>query len=89
MDKALWVAEVIRRKVEGLHQVINVTERKVVDTWEPREEGLVTVHQERFLTVIEVTLTKEPTADQRKNPGYQEPLTIKADFLTKESWEKG
>ena len=62
MDKALWVSEVIRRKVEGLHQIVNVSERKVVDVWEPREEGLKTVHQERFLTVLEVTLTKEPTA---------------------------
>ena len=37
MDKALWVAEVIRRKVEGLHQIINVAERKIVDVWEPKE----------------------------------------------------
>ena len=45
MDKALWVSEVIRRKVEGLHQIVNVSERKVVDVWEPREEGLKVVHQ--------------------------------------------
>ena len=36
MDRALWVSEVIRRKVEGLHQVLNITEKKIVDTWEPR-----------------------------------------------------
>ena len=70
MDKSLWVAEVLRRKVEGLHQIVHVSEKKVVDVWEPREEGLVTVHQERFLTVLEVTLTKEPTAEQLKHP-YQ------------------
>ena len=89
MDRALWVAEVVRRKVEGLHMVINVTEKKIVDVWEPREEGLLTVKQERFLTVIEVTLTKSPTADEKKHPGYHVPLAIKSDFLTKESWEKG
>ena len=89
MDRALWVAEVVRRKVEGLHMVINVTEKKIVDVWEPREEGLLTVKQERFLTVIEVTLTKSPTADEKKNPGYHVPLAIKSDFLTKESWENG
>ena len=25
IEKALWVTEVIKRKVEGLHQVINIT----------------------------------------------------------------
>lgn len=89
MDKALWVAEVVRRKVEGLHMIVNVSERKVIDVWEPKEEGLITVRQERFLTILEVTLTKAPTAEQKKYPGYHVPLDIKADYLTKESWEKG
>jgi hypothetical protein len=89
MDKALWVAEVVRRKVEGLHQVVHVTEKKIVDVYEPTEEGLVTVRQERFLTILEVTLTRDPTAEQKKHAGYHAPLAIKSDFLTKESWERG
>ena len=88
MDRALWVAEVVRRKVEGLHMVINVSEKKIVDIWEPREEGLLTVRQERFLTILEVTLTKAPTAEEKKHAGYHAPLDVKGDFLTKESWEK-
>jgi hypothetical protein len=52
MDRALWVAEVLRRKVEGLHQIIHVTERKIVDVYEPKEEGLVTVREERYLTIL-------------------------------------
>lgn len=87
MDRALWVAEIVRRKVAGLHMVINISEKKIVDVWEPREEGLVTVRQERFLTVLEVTLTKSPTAEEKKSAGYHAPLE-KGDFLTKESWEK-
>jgi hypothetical protein len=35
----------VRRKVEGLHMIVNVSERKVIDVWEPKEEGLVTVRQ--------------------------------------------
>ena len=66
MDRALWVAEVVRRKVEGLHMIVKINEKKIVDVWEPREEGLVTVEQERFLTVLEVTLTKAPTAEEKK-----------------------
>lgn len=89
MDRALWVAEVVRRKVEGLHQIVHVTEKKIVDVYEPTEEGLVTVRQERVLTVLEVTLTREPTAAQKSHPGYHAPLNIKNEYLTKESWERG
>jgi len=35
IDRALWVAEVVRRKVEGLHQIIHITEKKTVDVYEP------------------------------------------------------
>jgi len=74
IEKALWVAEVLRRKVPDLHQIINITEKKIVDVYMPKEEGLVEVKQERFLTIIEVTLTKNPTEEQKKAPGYQAPL---------------
>ena len=89
MDKALWVSEVLRRKVEGLHQITHIAERKIVDVWEPREEGLLTVREERFLTILEVTLTKNPTPEQLKHPGYQPPLKTEVTYLTKESWERG
>ena len=69
--------------------IVKISEKKIVDVWEPKEEGLVTVKQERFLTVLEVTLTKTPTADEKKEPGYHQPLTIKGDFLTKATWEQG
>jgi ribosomal 50S subunit-recycling heat shock protein len=89
MDKALWVAEVIKRRVAGLHQVIEVKEREIVDVYEPKEEGLIRVEQKRFLTIIEVVLTKEPTAEQKKSAGYQAPVEGKQeDYLTKEKWAK-
>jgi len=56
----------------------------------PREEGLVKVEKERFLTVAEITLTKKPTEEQKKAVGYQAPLkNVEGEFLTKESWERG
>eukprot|EP00919_Chromeraceae_sp_WS-2016_P026206 GHVR01062016.1.p1 GENE.GHVR01062016.1~~GHVR01062016.1.p1 ORF type:complete len:112 (-),score=9.11 GHVR01062016.1:506-841(-) len=70
IDKALWVAEILKRKVTGLHQIINITEKKIVDTYMPLEEGLIKVEKERYLTIIEVTLTKTPTADEKKHIGY-------------------
>jgi len=90
IERALWVAEVLRRKVPELHQIINITEKKIVDVFMPREEGLVKVEKERYLTVIEVTLTRKPTEEQKKAPGYQAPITnVGGEFLTKESWEIG
>lgn len=56
----------------------------------PREEGLLKVEKERFLTVVEVTLTRNPTEEQRNATGYQAPLNnVEGEFLTKESWERG
>jgi hypothetical protein len=37
MDRALWVSEVVKRRVEGLHQIIEIKEREIVDVYEPRE----------------------------------------------------
>jgi hypothetical protein len=89
IDRALWVSEVVCRRVKGLHQIIKINERKIVDVYEPKEEGLVKVEQERFLTIVEVTLTKEPTAAEKKEPGYRAPLNLDdSEFLTKEKWEK-
>lgn len=87
MDKALWVAEIIRKKVEGLHQIVTVSEQKIVDVYEPTEEGLIEVREERVLTVIEVVLTRTPTEAQKKAPGYHAPLK-EGNFLTKEAWER-
>lgn len=66
----------IKRRVEGLHQITELKEHEVIDVYEPKEEGLVTVRQKRFLTVVEVTLTKEPTAAQKGAVGYQAPLKL-------------
>ena len=55
----------------------------------PPEEGLLKVEKERFLTVVEVVLTRTPTEEQKKAAGYQAPLKSEGEFLTKESWERG
>jgi len=90
IEKALWVAEVLRRKVADLHQIITITEQKIVDVYMPREEGLLKVEKERFLTVVEVVLTRTPTEEQKNAPGYQAPFkNVEGEFLNKESWERG
>ena len=76
--------------MKGLHQIINISEKEIVDVYEPKEEGLVRVEQKRYLTILEVTLTKSPTEAEKKSAGYQPPLEVKNDdeFLTKEKWEE-
>ena len=79
----------LKRKVRGLHQIININEREIVDVYEPKEEGLKRVEQKRYLTILEVTLTKTPTEGEKKQPGYQPPVEGDSDeYLTKEKWEK-
>ena len=87
IERAIWVAEILKRKVGGLHQITRLTETKIVDVYEPKEEGLQRVEVERFLTVMEITLTKEPTAAQKAEKGYQPPIKVdEKELMTKESW---
>lgn len=76
IERAIWAAEILKRKIGGLHQITRLTENKIVDVYEPREEGLERVQIERFLTVIEITLTKEPTAAEKAEKGYQAPIKV-------------
>merc|ERR1712046_555542 len=40
---AVTVAEVLKRRFKGLHQVTKIASTEVVDTYEPKEEGLETI----------------------------------------------
>jgi DNA-binding protein len=35
IEKALWVAEVLKRKVPDLHQITTINEQKIVDVFLP------------------------------------------------------
>lgn len=74
IPKAVNVVEILKRRVEGLHQINRVRNVEVEDTYEPLEEGLDTVIVKRYLSLIEVTLAKKLEYGQNREPGYQEPL---------------
>ena len=61
IERAFWVAEVLKTKVPNLHQITTISEKKVVDIYQPKEEGLLTVEKPRYLTIVEVVLTISPT----------------------------
>lgn len=69
---AVTVAEVIKRRFKGLHQITKLGSVEVVDEWEPLEEGLEPMNSTRSVSFIEIVLSKEPL--DKDDKGYQEPL---------------
>lgn len=65
-------AEIIKRRVADIHQVTEISSLTIVDVWEPKEEGLDVVEQQRRVSVIQITLSKEPL--DTSHIGYQPPL---------------
>jgi len=58
---ALLVAEVLRRRIKGLHQINTIKNTVVEDKFEPKEEGLDTVILKRTLSLLEIKLCKNVT----------------------------
>lgn len=72
LGTAVVVAEVIKRRFKGLHQITTLGSTVVEDEWEPLEEGLDAVTSKRNVSFIEIELsTKSLDAE---NKGYQEPI---------------
>jgi len=74
IPKAVNVVEILKRRVEGLHQLNRIKHAEVEDKYEPLEEGLDTVIVKRFLSLIEITLTKNIPETAQEEIGYQKPL---------------
>jgi len=69
---AVTVAEVIKRRFKGLHQITKLGSVEVTDEWEPLEEGLDPVTGTRAVSFIEIVLSKQEL--DKSDKGYQEPL---------------
>jgi len=69
---AITLAEILRRRVPGLHQITKIGSVELKDVWEPTEEGLKTVITTRWVASIGITLSKSPL--DTTDPGYQAPL---------------
>lgn len=68
----LCAAEIIKRRINGLHQNTQIGSMDITDTWEPLEEGLNRLETVRHVSVITITLS---TVDIDVTlPGYQPPL---------------
>merc|ERR1712136_503023 len=72
LSKAVTLAEVVKRRFKGLHQITTLGTTDIVDEYEPMEEGLDKVMDTRSVTFIEIKLSKEPLDTEDK--GYQPPI---------------
>lgn len=72
ITKAVTLAEVVKRRFKGLHQITSLGSTEIVDEYEPLEEGLDKVIETRSLSTIEIKLSKEEL--DTKDKGYQAPL---------------
>ncbi|KAG1661226.1 hypothetical protein FOA52_008271 [Chlamydomonas sp. UWO 241] len=72
INKTVAIAEVLKRRVAGLHQVTEVGSTDITDVWEPTKEGLEKLEIVRHVSIMSITLSKKPL--DATLPGYQPPL---------------
>jgi len=75
INKTVAIAEILKRRVEGLHQNTATSTTEILDVWEPKEEstGLERIEKMRQVSVITITLSKKEL--DTKAAGYQAPLS--------------
>jgi len=75
--KIITIAELVRYRVPGLHQINDINCREFKDEYLPNEEGLDKLVFRRKVACFKITLIKNGTNDDLIDPnfyGYQEPL---------------
>lgn len=69
----VWhTAEIIKRRIMGLHQNTQIGSVDITDTWEPLEEGLNRLETTRHVSVITITLSTAML--DTTTVGYQAPI---------------
>uniref|UniRef100_A0A3Q3WU79 DNA/RNA-binding protein Alba-like domain-containing protein n=1 Tax=Mola mola TaxID=94237 RepID=A0A3Q3WU79_MOLML len=73
VSKAITCAEIVKRRVKGLHQLTRLLYATAVEVWEPLEPaaGLDSLTGSRNVPAIWILLSREPP--DCSQPGYQAP----------------
>ena len=74
IESAVQLAELIRHRVKGLHQIIEIKTTEFKDEYEPLEEGLDRLVFKRNEPSIEILLTIDAPPNAESLKGYQKPL---------------
>ena len=72
VESAVKLAELIKHRIAGLHQVNKISHITILDEYEPLEEGLDHLKFTRVVTMLEIKLSKK--ALDTKDIGYQPPI---------------
>ena len=86
VESAVKLGELIKHRVKGLHQINKITNITIYDEYEPLEEGLDHLKDSRIVTMLEITLSKEPL--DANDIGYQAPID-ESKVLTNERFKGG
>lgn len=68
VESAVKLAELIKHRIKGLHQLNKISHITIVDEYEPLEEGLDHLRFTRIVTMLEITLSKD--ARNTNDVGY-------------------
>lgn len=71
---AVTVAEMLKKEIPGLHQIVHLGSNTLVDEWRPLEDGLKVVETKRTVSFITITLSKETLNEG--DVGYQAPKVV-------------
>ncbi|XP_036391744.1 ribonuclease P protein subunit p25-like protein [Megalops cyprinoides] len=89
VTKTITCAEIMKRKVTGLHQMTKLHYKGVHEVWESHEDGGSEMSVHRTVPSISILLSKDPL--DPKEPGYQPPAILSAlwDTSPQEEQEGG
>jgi len=73
INKAVTIAEILKRKMP-LHQCNALSSVEMIDIFEPLEEGLDRVESRRYVSCMQITLSKTLEGIDVNDVGYQPPL---------------
>ncbi|OEL35720.1 hypothetical protein BAE44_0003257 [Dichanthelium oligosanthes] len=81
INKTVMIAELIKRRIVGLHQNTTTGSTDITDMWEPLEEGLLPLETTRHVSMITITLSKKEL--DTSSVGYDIALLLDVydDFL--------
>ncbi|CAH1790383.1 unnamed protein product [Owenia fusiformis] len=71
LTKVIACAEIMKRKVKGLHQITKTDYKRIEEYWEPKIEGLERLKVNRDVPHMMILLSQNPL--DTEEPGYQAP----------------
>lgn len=74
ITKVITVAEILKRRVAGLHQRTSLHTLEMDETFEPKDEGLNVVRRKRRVGAVTVTLCGDISRIDAGAVGYQAPV---------------